>query len=125
MMTLIDTSVIIDFIAGDERIVSLIQELASTEEVKTTSITEYELLKHKSKLKRRLAEEFLSEVTVYPFDGDAAKKAAMLFEELQDAGRMINENDLLIAGISLAHDEVLLTRDQKLASVGKHNIKIV
>jgi predicted nucleic acid-binding protein len=74
MMTLIDTSVIIDLIAGDERIVSLIQELASTEEVKTTSITEYELLKHKSKLKRRLAEEFLSEVTVYPFDGDAAKK---------------------------------------------------
>jgi len=38
---------------------------------------------------------------------------------------MINEYDLLIAGISLAHDEVLLTRDQKLASVGKHNIKIV
>ena len=125
MMTLIDTSVIIDFIAGDERIVSLIQELADTEEIKTTSITEYELLKHKSKLKRRLAEEFLSEVTVYPFDGDAAKKAAMLFEELRDAGRMINENDLLIAGISLAHDEVLLTRDQKLANVGKDNIKIV
>ena len=38
---------------------------------------------------------------------------------------MINENDLLTAGISLTHDEVLLTRDQKLASVGKHNIKIV
>jgi predicted nucleic acid-binding protein len=49
----------------------------------------------------------------------------MLFEELQDAGRMINENDLLIAGISLAHDEVLLTRDQKLANVGKDNIRIV
>ena len=125
MMTLIDTSVIIDFIAGDKRIVTLIQELAATEEIKTTSITEYELLKHKTKLKTQLAEEFLSEVTVYPFDGDAAKKAAILFEELQDAGRMINENDLLIAGISLAHDEVLLTRDQKLANVGKNNIKIV
>ena len=125
MMTLIDTSVIIDFIAGDERIVSLIHELADTEEIKTTSITEYELLKHKSKLKRRLAEEFLSEVIVYPFDGDAAKKAAMLFGELRDAGRLINENDLLIAGISLAHDEVLLTRDQKLANVGKDNIRIV
>jgi tRNA(fMet)-specific endonuclease VapC len=125
MMTLIDTSVIIDFIAGDKRIVTLIQELAATEEIKTTSITEYELLKHKTTLKTQLAEEFLSEVTVYPFDGDAAKKAATLFKELQDAGRMINENDLLIAGISLAHDEVLLTRDKKLANVGKNNIKIV
>jgi tRNA(fMet)-specific endonuclease VapC len=124
-MTLIDTSVIIDFIAGNEKIVSLIRELADTEEIKTTSITEYELLKHKSNLKRQLAEEFLSEITVYPFDGAAAKEAAMLFKELQDAGKMINENDLLIAGIALAHDEVLLTRDQKLAKIGKDIIKTV
>jgi tRNA(fMet)-specific endonuclease VapC len=124
-MTLIDTSVIIDFIAGNERIVALIQELANKEEIKTTSITEYELLKHKSKLKKQLAEEFLSEITVYPFDGAAAKEAALLFKELSDAGRMINENDLLIAGISLANDEVLLTRDKKLANVGKDNIRII
>jgi len=124
-MTLIDTSVIIDFIAGDKKLVSLIQELSDTVEIKTTSITEYELLKHKTKLKCQLAEEFLSEITVYPFDRDAAKEAALLFKELQDAGRMINENDLLIAGISLAHNEVLLTRDKKLANIGKDNIKIV
>ena|SRR5208283_2110770 len=124
-MTLIDTSVIVDFIAGDKRIVSIIQELSATEEINTTSITEYELLKHKTKLKRQLAEEFLSEITVYPFDEDAAKKAALVFKELQDAGKMINENDLLIAGISLARNEVLLTRDKKLANVGKDNIRIV
>jgi predicted nucleic acid-binding protein len=124
-MTLIDTSVIVDFIAGDKKIVSIIQELAATEEINTTSITEYELLKHKTKLKRQLAEEFLSEITVYPFDEDAAKKAALLFKELQDAGKMINENDLLIAGISLARNEVLLTRDKKLGNVGKDNIRIV
>lgn len=53
-MTLIDTSVIIDFIAGEKKIVNLIQELAEAEEIKTTSITEYELLKHKTKLKRQL-----------------------------------------------------------------------
>ena len=124
-MTLIDTSVIIDFIAGDKKIVSLIQELAEKEEIKTTSITEYELLKHKTQLKRQLAEEFLAEIAIYPFDGDAAKEAAILFIDLKDNERMINENDLLIAGISLANDEVLLTRDRKLASVGKENITIV
>ncbi len=121
----IDTSIIIDFLAGDEKIVSLIGEIANKEEIKTTSITEYELLKHKTKLKRQLAEDFLSELHAYPFDTDAAKKAALLFRELKDSGKMINENDLLIAGIVLAHDEVLLTRDRKLASVGKSNIKIV
>ena len=121
---LIDTSVIIDFIAGNEKLVSLIQEIANKEEIKTTTITEYELLKHKTKLKRQLAEDFLSELTIYPFDSDAAREAAILFKELKDSGRMINENDLFIAGISLAHDEVLLTRDRKLASVSS-NIKIV
>ena len=124
-MTLIDTSVIIDFIAGDKGIILLMEEIADRGDVKTTSITEYELLKHKAKLKRQLAEEFLSELTVYPFDSAAAKEAAKIYKELKGAGRMVNENDLLIVGIVLANDEVLLTRDQKLASIGKENIRLV
>ena len=53
-MTIIDTSVIIDFLAGDEKVISLVKELAEKEEVKTTTITECELLKHKAELKRQL-----------------------------------------------------------------------
>jgi predicted nucleic acid-binding protein len=124
-MTFIDTSVIIDFLAGEEKIVSLIRELASKNEIKTTTITEYELLKHKTELKREVAEKFLSAVIVCPFDRASARKAALLFEKLSKAGKMINENDLLIAGISLANDEVLLTRDQKFGSIDDANIKIV
>ena len=124
-MTLIDTSVIIDFIAGDKKTVCSIQELLAIDEIKTTSITEYELFRHKSKLKRQLAEDFLSELTIYPFDDDAAKEAATLFIELQAKGKMINQNDILIAGIALAHHEVLLTRDHKLASIGKADIKTI
>lgn len=124
-MTFIDTSVIIDFLAGDEKIVNLIKELAEKEVIKTTTITEYELLKHKAELKRQVAEKFLSAMQVCPFDRASARKAATLFEKLTKAGKMINENDLLIAGITLSNDEVLLTRDQKFASIGDSNIKIV
>ena len=124
-MTFIDTSVIIDFLAGDEKIVSLVKELAEKEEIKTTTITEYELLKHKTELKRQVAEKFLSAIIVCPFDRASARKAALLFEKLSKAGKMINENDLLIAGISLANDEVLLTRDQKFGNIDDVNIKIV
>ena len=124
-MTFLDTSVIIDFLAGDQKIVALMREISKKEDVKTTTITEYELLRHKTKIRKQAAERFLSGAVVCSFDRAAAKEAALLFEELQDAGRMINENDLLIAGISLAHDEVLLTRDLKLANVGKDNIRIV
>ena len=124
-MTFLDTSVIIDFLAGDQKIIDLVAEISMKEQVKTTTITEYELLRHKTKIRKQAAERFLSGAVVCSFDRAAAKEAALLFEELNDAGRMINENDLLIAGISLAHEETLLTRDQKLASVGKDNIKIV
>jgi predicted nucleic acid-binding protein len=124
-MTFIDTSVIIDFFAGDEKIVSLIKELSEKEEIKTTTITEYELLKHKVELKRQVAEKFLSAIKVCPFDRASARKAALLFEKLSKTGKMINENDLLIAGISLANDEPLLTRDQKFAYIDDANIKIV
>jgi predicted nucleic acid-binding protein len=124
-MTFIDTSVIIDFLAGDEKIISLMKELAEKEEIKTTTITEYELLKHKTELKKQVAEMFLSAITVCSFDRASARKAALLFETLSKTGNMINENDLLIAGISLAHDEVLLTRDQKFGNIDNVNIRIV
>ena len=124
-MTFLDTSIIIDFLVGDQRIVASVEGILNKEDVKTTTITEYELLRHKTKIKKQAAERFLSGVIVCSFDRDAAKKAAVLFQELQDAGRMVNENDLLIAGIALAHDEVLLTRDQKLASIGKDKIRTV
>ncbi len=124
-MTFLDTSVIIDFLAGDQTIVALIKETVKKEDVKTTAINEYELLKHRAKIRKQAAERFLSGVTVCSFDRAAAKEAANLFEVLRNNGKMINENDLFIAGIALASGEVLLTRDQKLASIGKDNIKFV
>jgi predicted nucleic acid-binding protein len=123
-VTFLDTSVIIDFLVGDQKIVALVKEILSKEDVKTTTINEYELLRHKTKIRKQAAERFLSGAIVCSFGRDAARKAAVLFEELQDAGRMINENDLLIAGVSLAHDEILLTRDQKLANIGKDKIRM-
>ena len=124
-MTFIDTSVIIDFLAGDEKIVSIIKELAQKEEIKTTTITEYELLKHKNEYKKEVAEKFLSAIMVCPFDRNSAREAALLFEKLSKNGKMINENDLLIAGISLANNEALLTRDKKFANISNTNIKII
>ena len=124
-MTFLDTSVIIDFLAGDKEIVALVKEINEKEEIKTTTITEYELIRYKTKIRRQAAEKFLSGVSVCSFDRASARKAALLYEKLRGAGKMINENDLLIAGISLANDELLLTRDQKFGSIDDVNIKIV
>ena len=123
-MTFIDTSVIIAFLAGDEKVVAFIKELAKKENIKTTAITEYELLKHKNALKKHLAEEFLSEITVCSFDSASARKSASIYEKLRETGKMINENDLLIAGISLANNEVLVTRDKKFSNINEEKIQL-
>jgi len=124
-MTFIDTSVIIDFLAGDEKIVSTIRTHANKGAIKTTAITEYELLKHGKELKREIAEKFLSAIAVCPFDRASAKQAALLFEKLSKNGNMINENDLLIAGIALANNDILLTRDKKFAYLKETSIQII
>ncbi len=125
-MTIIDTSVIIAFLAGDEKIISLLKECQKNGDIKTTTVTEYELLKHKAKLKKDIAQELLSEMTILPFDRTSARKAAMLYEKLKEAGKMVNETDVLIAGISLSNDgEILLTRDKKFSRFGEANIKVV
>ena len=67
----------------------------------------------------------MSGVTVYPFDRASAKKAASLYGKLKEAGKMINESDLLIAGISLSNDEILLTRDQKFSNLSEATIRII
>jgi predicted nucleic acid-binding protein len=121
-MTFIDTSVIIALLAGDEKVVTLMKELAKTQHIKTTIITEYEFLKYKNALKKGLAEELLSEITICPFDSESARKAVSIYEKLKETWKMINENDLLIAGTSLANNEVLLTRDKKLANVEDEKI---
>ncbi len=67
-----------------------------------------------------------SKMALLPLDRASAKKSAVLYERLRETGQMINENDLLIAGISLSRDdEILLTRDKKFSSLGEANIKIV
>jgi len=38
-VTFLDTSVIIDFLAGDQRIVAIVKDILNKEDVKTTTIT--------------------------------------------------------------------------------------
>jgi hypothetical protein len=46
---------VIAFLAGDEKVVALVKKFAEKGGIKTTTITEYELLKHKNALKKQLA----------------------------------------------------------------------
>ena len=60
---------------------------------------------------RRGLDEFLSPLTIFPLDARSARHAGAVDLSLRQKGQSINPGDNLIAGICLAHDLVLVTRN--------------
>ena len=117
-MVCLDTSVLIDYLLGDKNVIKLVEShIESGDGVCTTAITEYELNKHHDKLKRELAKGLLDTLHVYYFDRNSAIEASKVFQSLSDAGKMINENDILIAGIAIANNQLLVTRDKRFNDI--------
>ena len=124
-MVCLDTSVIIDFLAGEKKTVELIGSYARKERISTTTITEYELLKHQKVILRELAERFLDRIIVHPFDKSSAKESADFYVRLENQGKLVNENDILIAGITAATGETLLTKDKKFSNFASASIIVL
>ncbi len=124
-MVCIDTNVVIAIIKGNAEVEKVVESYAAGSRLSITSITGYELLKHQDKLSRETALEFMSRVKVHGFDMPSAAKAAEIQRVLSTAGKMINENDVLIAGTALANNETLITRDRKFELIGSERILVV
>lgn len=115
---IIDTDVLIDFLRNEEKAVRKITELRNNnEELKTTSINSFELMKGAFRAKNKNAALALSKlfslIAIVDFDFQASEKAAKIYEDLREKGELIDPLDLLIAAVVLSTDEVLLTRNLK------------
>ena len=112
-MILADTDVLIDYLAGVQPVQDQIAGYAGAEQLQTTAVTCFELLSGVGPGKRGQAVRRLIEaLNVLPLDRAAAGRAAEVRRKLDRAGRPIGMGDSLIAGIALAHDLPLLTRNR-------------
>lgn len=108
----LDTDVLIDLIAGREPAGTVIPALLELEVAGTTAITVYELHSGAAHSHhRRALDAFLSTLTVFPLDAQSARHAGAVDLSLRQKGRPINPGDNLIAGICLAHNLALVTRN--------------
>ena len=85
-------------------------------ELSTTIISAYELIRGayvSSTPEKNIAEveDLLSNMHVLDLTLEACEEAAKIYRQLQKSGRLIGENDMLIAGIVKASSGTLLTRD--------------
>lgn len=122
-MVVLDSSFLIDVLHGQERALQLLQMFKEREaRLFVASLTVMELWEgvHRCKLpeqEKEKIEGILSTVTVLPFHEKEAKIAAHLRVELSQQGKWLELADLLIASITQAHGETLVTKDKDFARI--------
>jgi tRNA(fMet)-specific endonuclease VapC len=113
-MIVADTDVLIDFLAGQDPAAARVALEIQSGDLATTAVTRFELL---AGARDRTAEDLvlrlLDALHTLPLDRAAADRGAAIQRSLGRKGGGIGMADSLIAGIVLAHDGMLLTRNRK------------
>ncbi|MCS6767609.1 MAG: type II toxin-antitoxin system VapC family toxin [Candidatus Nitrosocaldus sp.] len=128
-MVCLDTDIMVALLRGDKRALDVI-DMHSNDQVKTTIITAYELLKGASISSRRdenirMVMELLQNVTVLALDVGACRMAGLIYSKLRERGRrMIGEFDILIAGIVKHNRELLITRDMHFQAIPDMSVEV-
>ena len=108
----LDSDVLIDLLAGREPAGTLIPDLLELDLAGTTAVTVYELYSGTARSSdRRGLDEFLATLIILPLDAHSARQAGAVDLSLRSRGRPIDPGDNLIAGICLANDLALVTRN--------------
>ncbi len=114
---ILDTTVLIDFMKGNDAVRDKLAELAKKGEPKLiTAISIFELHTGLSQSKNPSGERkkmlgILSNQVVLPFTAESAQKAGEIDGRLIKEGKRIGELDCMIAGIALLRKERVLTRN--------------
>jgi predicted nucleic acid-binding protein len=109
-----DSDVLIDWL-NRKGSAPLVRRALERGELGTTAVNAYQLWSGaRSDVARTDIQDLLSlMVAILPFDDRAAELAGAAHRELASAGRVIGRADLYVAGICLAADAPLLTRNRR------------
>ncbi|MBI2486459.1 MAG: type II toxin-antitoxin system VapC family toxin [Deltaproteobacteria bacterium] len=110
----VDTDLIIDHLRGRLPGAELFSLIITRYEPCTTYISRFELLCGASTAEEReIIEECLLGFKIIPFDELSSNEAVRIYRELRQEGQLIGIRDILIAGIVLAHNLDIATRNVK------------
>lgn len=113
-MIVADTDVLIDYLAGTQPVAEQVRIYAESDTLQTSAITCFELLSGARGNKRGdQVRRLVTAIPVLPLDREAAAVAAVVRQRLARNGASIGMADSLIAGIAMAHNLPLLTRNRK------------
>jgi tRNA(fMet)-specific endonuclease VapC len=108
-----DTDVLIDYLKGSRPAADQISSYRRSDNLQTTAITCFELLSGARGSAGDRARRLVETIPVLPLDRESAARAAQVRQDLEGYGFSIGMADSLIAGIALANNLPLLTRNRK------------
>jgi tRNA(fMet)-specific endonuclease VapC len=114
---LIDTDILSYYFKGDKKVVENFEiYLQHYDLIEISIITYYEILGGllaKNALKQlRVFDDFVIDNLVIPMTDNSAKISAELYAALRQSGKIVDDIDLLIAGIAIDSDLTLITNNQ-------------
>ena len=113
-MIVADTDVLIDYLRGRGDTARRVAMELRARHFATTAITAFELRSGVRTAREAAAvETLLAAMTVLPLGAEEAQQAAESRREVESKGLPIGMADYLIAGVCLATDGILLTRNRK------------
>ncbi len=111
-MVVFDTSLLVDISKGKKAALDILASYEGKEQMATTVINKYELLRGANDKEAKLLAELFDKFIVYDFKDCNVNQAVKAYHYLTDKGKVISELDMVIAGIAKANNETLITRDK-------------
>jgi tRNA(fMet)-specific endonuclease VapC len=115
---LIDTDILSYYFRGDETVVRNFENyLQKFSLVEISLITYYEivsgLLAKDANKQLKIFYEFIDGNVILPMTEDSARISSELYANLREKGKVIDDIDLLIAGIAIENEMILATNNEK------------
>lgn len=115
---LIDSDILSFYFKGDVKVIKNFERYLETYNVINLSIiTYYEILsglKYKNATKQIIRfEKFVSKNNLLHLTKKSSEISAEKYAELRNKGKIIENSDILIAGVALEHNLILITNNEK------------
>jgi|SRR3989304_4317012 len=124
-MVVFDTSLMVDASRKRKYALDLIATYSEKEQIATTIITKYEMLRGAPEQYVNLISDVLKRFVILDFGNDALDETVKVYKDLRRKGKLINELDVMIAGIAAANNETLITRDKDFLNLESNRIIVL
>jgi len=124
-MVILDTSVMVDVSRKKKYALDLIASYQEKERVSTTIITQYEMLRGAPESYINYIADLLNRFVILDFGTDALDETVKIYKKLKERGTLINELDIMIAGITATSKQTLITKDKDFLNLESDKIIVL